>query len=180
MNELGLIRRADQTGIPLLMARLILAGMFIYMGSVKIADPVEFLKLVRQYHMLPESPAFLLNTTAIVLPWLEVVVGTALLLGLHVRGAALAATIMLVVFTPAIFLRALEIRAEKGISFFQVEFNCGCGGGIVIIWKKLLENMGLVVLSLVALLSASQKFRPARWVEQRWLRADVEPQRETA
>ncbi len=172
-NEGSLLRRIDQTGAPQLLARIVLAAMLIYMGSVKIADPVEFLKQIRLFHLLPETPPQYLNITAIVLPWLEVVVGTALLIGLHVRGAALAALIMLSVFTPATFLRALAVRAEQGISFFKVVFDCGCGGGPVIIWIKLLTNVGLLALSLVALLSRSKRFSLAAWIERRFTSSQV-------
>lgn len=139
------LRRVDDTGIPLLLARVILAATFLYMGSMKIAEPFEFLKLVRQYQMLPETPAFYLNATAIVLPWLEIVAGVALLIGLRFHGAAVAIALMLSVFTPVILIRALHIQAEKGISFFDVVFDCGCGSGPVTIWTKLLGNIGLFV-----------------------------------
>lgn len=167
MNDrAGIIGRLDRTGWPLLAARLVLGVTFIYMGSVKAADPVEFLKQLHQFRMLPETPPVFLNATAIVLPWIEVVVGTALLIGLHVRGAALAAVIMLAVFTPAILIRALDIRAQTGVSFFEIKFDCGCGGGPVIIWTKLLSNFGLLLLAVYALLSRSDRFMPARWVER--------------
>ena len=157
------IRRLDASGIPLLAARLVLGGMFIYMGAHKAADPVEFLKLVRQYQMLPESPAVFLNGTAIVLPWLEVLCGVALILGTSVRGAAGLMAVMLCVFTPVIFLRAMEIRAQTGTPFFQIAFDCGCGSGEVIIWKKLLGNLGLAALALLALWSRSRRFCLALW-----------------
>ena len=44
----GLLRRMDRTGVPLLLARLVLGGMFIYMGVDKIQNQVLFLKLIRQ------------------------------------------------------------------------------------------------------------------------------------
>src|SRR3990172_10955903 len=105
-------RRLDESGIPLLIARIILAATFIYMGSMKIGAPFEFLKQVRSYQMLPETPPIYLNATAIVLPWLEIVAGVALLLGLRFQGAAAAIALMLLVFTPAILIRALQIQAD--------------------------------------------------------------------
>lgn len=152
------LRRFDDTGVPLLLARVVLAATFLYMGSMKIAEPFEFLKQIRQYQMLPETPALFLNVTAIVLPWLEIVAGVALLIGLRFRGAAAAIVVMLSVFTPAILIRALHIQAEKGISFFDVVFDCGCGGGPVTIWTKLLENIGLFALAFVVLLSHSRRY----------------------
>jgi len=156
-------RRLMDSGWPVLMARLVLGGMFVYMGVMKVGDPLkpfneEFLKLIRQYHMLPETPAIFLNGTAIVLPWLEILCGVGLLLGLSFRGAALLLAVMLAVFTPAILMRGLAILAEQGGSFFNVAFDCGCGSGVVVTWKKLLENGGLFLLSLLVLFSASTRF----------------------
>jgi uncharacterized membrane protein YphA (DoxX/SURF4 family) len=163
----GLLRRVDDSGVPRLISRLVLAGTFLYTGSAKIADPVDFLKQIRMFQMLPESPPVFLNASAIVIPWLEVVVGTALLIGLHVRGAAAASLIMLCTFTPAILLRALAVRAQQGISFFDVKFACGCAGSAeVIIWTKLLANLGLVALAFVVLFSRSNRFLIGPWLDR--------------
>lgn len=159
------LRRLDCTGVPLLLARLVLGGTFIYMGTHKLADPIAFLKLVRMYHMLPETPPFFLNSVAIVLPWLEIFAGVALLIGLSVRGAAAIMAIMLCVFTPAILIRALNMISETGQSFFQISFDCGCGSGEVVIWKKLIENFLLLLLSLLAVASCSRRWCLTRWLD---------------
>ena len=148
----------DGSGIPLLLARLVLAATFIYMGVIKLGEPFDFLKQLRMYHMLPESPPLFMNTTAIVLPWLEIVAGVALIIGFSLRGAAAMIGIMLCVFTPAILVRALAIQAEKGISFFEIAFDCGCGSGPVVIWTKLLTNAGLFALVVIALWSRSRRY----------------------
>ncbi len=150
-------RRLDETGFPLLVARVILAATFIYMGAMKVNEPIDFLKQIRQYQMLPETPAIYLNATAIVLPWLEMVAGVALLIGLRFHGAAAAIALMLLVFTPAILIRALHIQAETGSSFFEIAFDCGCGSGPVTIWSKLLGNVGLFTLAMLVLVSRSRK-----------------------
>jgi len=154
----SLIRRADDTGVPLLLARLVIGALFIYMGIMKLQDPIAFLKQINLYDMLPQQPPYLLNGTAIVLPWLEVVCGIALILGVYLRGSGALIAVMLAVFTPAIFLRAWEIHTSDGTPFFQIAFDCGCGTGEVIIWKKLLGNAALFLGSLVAVFSQSRRF----------------------
>jgi len=158
------LRRVDETGVPLLLARAILAATFIYMGSMKLGEPFEFLKQVRLYQMLPETPPIYLNATAIVLPWLEIIAGVALLIGLRFRGAAAAIALMLLVFTPAILIRGLHILSEKGGSFFEVLFDCGCGSGPVLIWTKLLGNAGLFTLAMLALVTRSRKLCLSTWL----------------
>lgn len=157
-KSLRVWQRLDRSGVPLLAARLILGGMFIWMGFHKISGPVEFLKQIRMYQMVPEGTPLLLNSIAIILPWMEVITGAALILGVALRGAALIQLVMLVVFTGAIFLRALNINRTEGTPFFQIVFDCGCGGGPVTIWIKLLQNLGLCFLTFIPLLSRSRRF----------------------
>lgn len=160
----SMIRRANESGILLLLIRLFLGLYFIRAGIVKAIDPIDFLKTVRVYGLLPESPAYYLNATAITLPSLEIICGLALVLGTWLRGAALQIAVMLVVFMPAIFLRALAMmHAEPGLSFFDVQFDCGCGTGVEIIWIKLLKNTGLSLLALMVLLSRSRRFCLPTW-----------------
>ncbi len=161
------IQRADRTGLPLLSMRIILGLMFVYMGTNKLADPITFMKAIRQYHMLPETPPIYLNTTAVVVPWLEIFAGTALLLGISIRGAALALIIMLGAFTPAVYLRALEVQRETPQSFFDIQFDCGCGSGVEVIWSKLLTNVGLFLLAVGALLSHSRRYCLSMLFERR-------------
>ncbi len=157
-DEHSIIRRIDESGVPLLLVRLLIGGLFIYMGVQKIGHPGDFLKQIHLYGLLPERPPYFLNGTAIVLPWLEVLCGAALILGVWLRGAALSVAAMLLVFTPAIFLRAMAIHAAKGTPFMEIAFDCGCGGGAVIIWQKLLQNTSLFLVTLLALLSRSRRF----------------------
>ncbi|GAG48594.1 unnamed protein product, partial [marine sediment metagenome] len=132
----SIIRRLDESGVPLLVVRLVLGGLFVYTGLVKVGDPIDFLKLIHEYDVLPESPAIFVNTVAIVLPWVEIVTGAALILGVFLRGAAATIALMFVAFTPAIFLRAMSIHAAEGTPFFDISFDCGCGTGVVVVWTK--------------------------------------------
>ena len=154
----GLLRRLDRTGVPLLLARLVLGGMFIRMGAEKIQDPVGFLKLIRQYEMVPESLPLLLNLIAVVLPWLEVFCGLLLIAGTALRGTGVLMLVMLVVFTGAVALRAVGIFQQGGTAFCAIKFDCGCGGGPTFICRKLIENSGLMFLAVVVLASNARRF----------------------
>ena len=167
-----MIRKLDQTEIPLTMLiRVALGAYFIYSGLEKAGVPTDFLKNIHLYQMMPEDPPFFLNAVATVMPWLEIVCGTALVLGVGIRGAAANLLVMLLVFSPAILLRALAIRAEEGTPFFEIAFDCGCGAGVVVTWRKLCFNGMLIVGGLVVLFARSRKYCLSRWFDR--LRGDA-------
>jgi hypothetical protein len=88
-----------------------------------------------------------LNSIGAALPWFEVYCGVLLLTGVAVRGTALNLIAMLVPFTLVALKRALEIMADKGVSFCAVKFDCGCGAGEVFICHKLVENTVLLLMA---------------------------------
>jgi len=159
-------RRLDTAAV---FARWFLGGIFIYMGLVKALDPVAFLKLIREYEMVGNP--VLLNCIASALPWFEVFCGVLLLTGVAVRGSALVLLGMLIPFTLIVLKRALAIASAEGIFFCAVKFNCGCGGGDVLICQKLVENTGLMLLALLPLAGLGKK-----WA----LRFDLWPNETTA
>jgi uncharacterized membrane protein YphA (DoxX/SURF4 family) len=127
------------------LARWLLGAVFLYMGLNKALDPVDFLKLVRQYDLVQSS--LILNSIAAALPWFEVFCGLLLLAGIAVRGTALTLMVMLVPFTMLVLHRALLLKAAQNIPFCAVKFDCGCGTGEEFICRKLLENFLLVLLT---------------------------------
>ena len=96
-----------------IVARLVLAGIFIYASLEKIAHPAAFARDVYNYQILPDV---LINLTALVLPWLELFLGLCLLAGIWLPGAVLTANGLLVVF-----LAALVFNLARGL-----DINCGC------------------------------------------------------
>jgi len=64
----------------------------------------------------------------------------------------------MVFFTTAIFVRALGVYHDTGIAFCAIEFDCGCGAGVINICKKLAENVTLLVLSVVVVVSRFRGF----------------------
>ena len=157
-SQPSLLRRLDKTGVPLLIARIVLGSLFVYMGMEKALNPVDFLKMVREYHMVPEHPPIMLNLIAAALPWLEVLCGLLLIAGVAIRGTALLLLAMLVGFTAAVALRALNIYSAQNLPFCAIKFDCGCGTGEEWICEKIPKNLGLCLLSLMILLSTSRRF----------------------
>lgn len=157
-DQPGLLGRIDRTGVPLLLCRLAIGALFIYMGIVKAREPVTFLKLIREYEMVPDGGWWFLNWSVATLPWIEILCGLLLVLGVGLRGTALVIMAMLAVFTPAIVLRGLGIHNTEQLAFCKIYFDCGCGAGVVNFCGKLAENTALFLGALLILFSRSQRF----------------------
>jgi uncharacterized membrane protein YphA (DoxX/SURF4 family) len=138
------------------LARWILGGVFVYMGLNKVAHPVDFLKILREYNMVGSHT--MLNFIAAALPWVEVYCGLLLLVGIAVRGSASLLIGMLVPFTVVVLNRALAVQAANPIPFCAIRFDCGCGAGEVLICHKLLENCLLILLSLLLLVGGGNRW----------------------
>lgn len=100
-----------------LAARLVVGAVLVYAGASKAAAPAEeFALVIQSYDVAPLSMALPL---AGLLPWLELIVGWALLLGVETSTAAAAAVALF-----GAFLAALGSVVARGI---QIP-NCGCFG----------------------------------------------------
>ena len=129
--------------------RLALGGLFIYAGAVKVVAPLDFAQDIRNYRLVGQSLSFI---AAVVLPWLEILAGAALIVGVWRRGAALVVSGLLVFFivlTAVTMLRGLDV-------------DCGCFGSLSRKsgWGVILEDLGMLALGLVLLFSAKRDGPP--------------------
>jgi hypothetical protein len=93
--------------------RLVMAGVFIYASIDKIIHPDLFAQAVYNYQVLP---GFLVNLTALILPWLELILGACLLINRWMAGSsALAAGLM------ALFVGLTLFNLARGM-----DISCGC------------------------------------------------------
>ncbi len=162
----GALRRLDDSGVPLLLARLGVGATFLVLGGNKLADPVAFLKALREYDMFPPGAPVLMNVTAAALPFAEVACGALLLAGVAVRGTALFLLGLLAAFSLAIHAHASDLAAAGAQPLCSIVFDCGCGKGLQNACSALAQNAVLLLLCLVALASRSR-----RWcLRAEWLR----------
>jgi cobalt-zinc-cadmium efflux system protein len=96
-----------------LAARLILGGVFIYASLDKILHPDAFAEVVFNYQLLPSQ---LINLMALILPWLELILGVLLLSGIWLSGTVLGVNLLMI-----IFIGALVINTARGLNI-----SCGC------------------------------------------------------
>jgi uncharacterized membrane protein YphA (DoxX/SURF4 family) len=102
-------------GWLLLLFRVIVGGVFLWAGALKIADPLEFAQNIQNYRTFPHGLAFLI---AVFLPWVEVLSGAFLILGLFKRSSALVISLLL-----AGFIGLVALALVRGI-----DTSCGCFG----------------------------------------------------
>jgi len=131
---------------------------FIAASIEKIDDPNAFAVSLGGYRIVAGHPALLIAT---VLPWIELLCGLGLLLGVSVRGSALLAFTMLSLFTIVVFSalwRGLDI-------------SCGCytqdPGGERIGWWKVGENAVLLLMSFLALHRSGSAYTLERFLHHR-------------
>ena len=122
--------------------RVILGSLFLYAGIAKIVDPMGFALSIYNYKLLPES---LINVAAILLPWLEVMVGGSLLLGIGTAGGALLAAALF-----SIFSGALTINLIRGLDIACGCFSTAASGGSISGFY-LLRDLSLLLMSLQVL-----------------------------
>ncbi len=143
-----IVRSAPFQGV-LAAARIALGAVFFYAGAVKIVDPAGFALAVYNYHILP---GWLVNVTAVMLPWVEVFAGASLVLGLWAPGGALILSGLLPVFTIA-----LGFNLSRGL-----DIACGCFSsslaGERITWWYLLRDSSLLLVSLLILFADQGRF----------------------
>jgi hypothetical protein len=94
---------------------VVVGGIFVYAGLLKVVDPVQFGLDIDNYKMLPW---FLSVRLAFFLPWLEMLCGLALIFHFLYRGGLLVLTALIVVF-----IGATVVAKTRGL-----DITCGCFG----------------------------------------------------
>jgi len=132
--------RGKWAGHPLIGAvcRILLGGIFIYTSIPKLLRPGDFARLVYGYQILHSD---LVNLAGITLPWIEMVAGILLVIGIFPRSSAVVLAGMLGVFMAAGFLALVR----------GLEISCGCFfpfmGAEELGWDLLVRDAVLLALA---------------------------------
>jgi len=94
-------------------ARMVLGVIFIYASLDKIIHPQAFAQAVFNYQLLPDS---FINLTALILPWLELILGCCLIFNRWMPGTSVISITLLTVFMAAILF-----NLSRGL-----DISCGC------------------------------------------------------
>ena len=137
--------------------QIALGALFVAAALPKIIDPPSFAHMIYNYRILP---AGLINISALTMPWLELLAGLALILGIWVRPARWIIGAMLVVF-----IIAISINLARGNAI-----DCGCfdvsAAGkthdeqIRDMWMVIIRDIGMLLM--VAQLTLAERRTAAR------------------
>jgi uncharacterized membrane protein YphA (DoxX/SURF4 family) len=98
------------------LARLLLGGVLLVAGGLKVSKPTDSANAVAAYKLLPINIAHLFGYA---LPWFEVALGILLIAGILLRPAAIAGGLIMLVF-----IAAIASAWARGLLL-----DCGCFGG---------------------------------------------------
>ncbi len=141
---------SDQGRTVLVFLRLILAAVFLFAAFPKLLDPVSFARDIDNYRMLPDA---MIGIVALALPVAEIAIGLALVTGLHARGAAIVAALLLLAFAGGM-VQAIA----RGI-----DLDCGCFGHYVeaqVSWWTVGRNLTLTAFAAIVTLGPDMPLWP--------------------
>lgn len=129
--------------------RWILGLIFIYASIHKITDPFAFSEAIYNYRILPDV---LINQLAICLPWLELIAGLSLIIGVWTKGGAL-----IISFLSLSFAIALGSALFRGL-----DISCGCfyssGTKLIAGWVTIAQDLGLLIIGIQVLFFDKAKY----------------------
>ena len=124
-----------------LIIRLLLGAMWVWASLDKIQNPAQFARDVANYHVMPFG---LENLSAIVVPWLELLIGIGLIIGVMVDGAAIVSLSLMLLF--------IVLISQAILRGFNIECGCGLKEGQLVGWEKILENIVFLGASYLVLI----------------------------
>ena len=141
-------------GWLVLPCRVVLGGLFVLAGVMKMQDTQGFAEAINAFRIIPEKADYLVVFAAFAMPWIELIAGLFLLAGLWTRASALVISAMLVAFIAMIGsvlyrIQVLNIPLSVTCTCFgKLEWPCPPKLGWCQIWRDVVMlAMGVVVLA---------------------------------
>jgi len=106
-------------GLLLSIVRVALGALFVFAAWMKLRNPQAFADSVMAFKIFDlDNASHLVTLSTFAIPWLEMLSGLLLLVGLFSRAAAVALSAQLVAFTLGII----------SVLYRQLDASCGCFG----------------------------------------------------
>ena len=132
--------------LPLIF-RIILGIIFIYASYDKILDPAAFSKNIHNFH-ITDNFVWVENLVALILPWLELIVGVFLIFGVFLEGTT-SITIGLYIFFIIILSQAVFRGIDVHCGCFKTEADTGVTDLRMELIKRIGEDFVLLVMAFI-------------------------------
>jgi uncharacterized membrane protein YphA (DoxX/SURF4 family) len=123
--------------------QIAVGAIFVAAALPKIADPPSFAHMIYNYRILPGG---LINISALAMPWVELLAGIALILGVWTRPARWIVTLLLVAFMIAISINLGRDNAIDCGCFDVSAANKSHDERIRDMWNVLLRDAGILLM----------------------------------
>jgi uncharacterized membrane protein YphA (DoxX/SURF4 family) len=139
----------SSTKIALVLIARLCLGLFLLPSAIgKLTNLHEFVRGIVDYRILPESTA---RVFGFILPWIELTLAFALLLGFALRLAGIGAVLLFLCFITAV---CINLRRGR-----EITCNCyGIAGTKTISWGTIVRNVLLLLLAAVVVSLAPQQW----------------------
>lgn len=132
----------------ILILRIFLGAVFIVAGAGKILNPTEFAHDIDNYRILPY---ILVTLMAVILPWVEFIVGLLLVFGRFLYSSS-----FIVMGLNLVFIIAISVAMARGL-----DIDCGCfslkAGASKVGVLRLVEDVIFFIIAAVIFCSANKK-----------------------
>lgn len=134
---MGYLKKILSNKYLALIFRFYIGGVFIYASMYKINYPWEFAETIAGYQLVP---FWSVNLLAVAMPWLELVCGVLLVVGIRSKSAVAIIAGMLVLFTVAIALSLIR----------NIPIGCGCFSSVGenISWMTVVRDLVWLAMSI--------------------------------
>ena len=139
--------------LPLIF-RIILGVVFIYASYHKILDPASFSNNIHNFH-ITDNLIWTENMAALIIPWLELIVGVFLIFGVFLEGAT-SITIGLYIFFIIILSQAVYRGIDVHCGCFKTEADAGVTDLRFELIKRIIEDF--VLLGMAVVIQVRDKF----------------------
>lgn len=155
--------RSKKLSLTLLVLRVLLGGLFVFSSYSKLkppdadnpfSDPIDMFAIsVDAFHILPTQ---LIEAATFTIPWIELVCGVMLILGLWTRPSSFVLTGLI-----GSFMWVINNALTSG----NVDLDCGCFGGSALFCPKtgltichFYQDGAMLAIAVVLLLLGSGRF----------------------
>ena len=117
-----------------LIVRFLIGALFVYSSVPHVFNAMGLASSIYNYRLFP---APIIGLSAAIIPWVSLLAGLSLILGVKIRAASFIVSALLV-----IFMSLAVISVIRGI-----DIDCGCFSGIArrTNWLTILEDFGMLI-----------------------------------